>query len=341
MPLVGLHVLLAASACSSLRTERDAGDGGPRPDADADADADGDEGGPRPDADATRPDGDGEGPEADVDLGPDDGCLPRDAPCTEVTCHAPLYDVSCVAARVVDETASPVVGVGVVLSTSLGCVSGDTDRTGFAALDTLDRGSEVGFVAVHVPTESWLTPICRLRHPCDGGLRLCPDIVLHRAPADRLPVPEGPLPAALRVEAEDGAAVVFPEGALVVPSISEDRIALTRYPIEEDLPCFVDPGRPPTALYAFKPDDVWSAEPPLTWPPAPRPAALDLPNATGLAPGATVDVYVLEGVRGPEPERLGEWRAATSAHVTEDGSRIRTGEDEGLGYMSWIGIYPR
>jgi hypothetical protein len=148
------------------------------------------------------------------------------------------------------------------------------------------------------------------------------------------------LPADLRIEADDGAALVLPAGAVVLlPVAAPEFMALTRFPLEEHAPCFIDPARPPLALWAVTPLNSMVIEPGTMVDPVLRPAGLDLPNDYGLAPGAAVDVYMVGGGH-PETGLLsGEWERVAGAVVTGDGTRIQTLPGEGLGDLTWFGIY--
>jgi hypothetical protein len=151
-----------------------------------------------------------------------------------------------------------------------------------------------------------------------------------------------PLTADIRVEADDGAALVLPAGAEVLPPIeAEQWIALTRFPLEEHQPCFVDPASPPLALYAVTPMDTFVIAPGTMVDPDLRPAALDLPNDSGLDPGDEVAVFIVGGGHAADIDaHEGDWIQATTATVSADGTRIQTAPGDGIGYLTWFGVVP-
>jgi hypothetical protein len=66
---------------------------------------------------------------------------------------------------------------------------------------------------------------------------------------------------------------------------TEPWVALTRFPLDEHVPCFLDPSNLPLALYAVTPMDTMVIEPGTHLEPILRTARLDLPNETDLAAG--------------------------------------------------------
>jgi hypothetical protein len=187
------------------------------------------------------------------------------------------------------------------------------------------------------------SPFCFTDALCDGPVHLCTEFVLYPAPTSGTPVPEGELGSEIRVTASDGAALVLPAGSeMRLPIGAPMWLALSRFPLEEHTPCFIDAASPPAALYVVTPLDTMVIEPGTVVEPVMVPAGLDLPNATGLAAGTVVDVFVVGGGHALEAGATeGEWRQWTTATVSADGSRIRTADGEGIGYLTWFGIYPR
>jgi hypothetical protein len=99
----------------------------------------------------------------------------------------------------------------------------------------------------------------------------------------------------------------------------------------------VDPADPPAALYAVTPEATYLFEPGTT---TMAPAGLDLPNDAGLAADTDVDVYVLGSTYTTHTDlEAGDWVRFAGARVTSDGSRIQTAPGEGIGYLTWFGVY--
>ncbi len=87
-----------------------------------------------------------------------------------------------------------------------------------------------------------------------------------------------------------GDEVLLPLGAAATT------VALSRFPLAEHVPCFIDPAHLPLALYVVTPVDSYVIEPGTMVDPVLRSAALDLPNETSLPAGTVVDVFVLGAV---------------------------------------------
>jgi hypothetical protein len=176
-------------------------------------------------------------------------------------------------------------------------------------------------------------------------VHLCNDFRLYPAPTTgtAVPPPTVVLPAEIRVASTDGTAtLILPAGAEVLLPIDVTDFFLTfsRFPVAEHRPCFIDPANLPLALYVVTPIDSEIIEPGTSPEPVLRNAALDLPNDTGLAAGTVVDVWVVGGAHALDAGLAeGEWRRWTSATVSADGTRIRTATGEGIGYLTWFGIY--
>jgi hypothetical protein len=244
---------------------------------------------------------------------------------------------------VLDEAGAPMTYRPVAMCEGTRCFFGCSDTDGFFAVN-VPSGS-VESVALYFPSGSERhSPFCRVRDLCDGAVHLCTEFRLYPAPTTGSDVGYGELAADVRVEAGDGAALIFGAGSEVLLPIDAvtTTVALSRFPLAEHAPCFIDPAAPPLALWAVTPMDTLFIEPGTMVTPVLRSADLDLPNETGLAAGAVVDVFVLGGAH-PQDAGLeeGEWRAVTTATVSIDGTRIRTAPGAGLGYFTWFGIYAR
>jgi hypothetical protein len=330
--LVGWLVLGPVAACD----DGDGVDGDADVDGDVDLDADGDrDGDDAADAEAdAEPDGEGRPP-----------CMEASAECRDAACHEPPFDVGCIGGTLVGPSGAPLAGAAAVAcpSTERRCFFGESDATGFFTIAVATAGTD--YLALYFPSDTLITPFCRVTTLCDGEVGLCEPFVLYPSPVTGTSVPGmgETLPSDLRIEAEDGGAVVLPAGAEVqLPIGAEEWIALTRYPLDENVPCFIDPGNLPAALYAVTPNDAIIMQPGTFADPVLVPATIDLPNDAGLAAGSELDVYVVGGAHGLSVEAPeGEWRAWTTASVTADGLRIQTAPGEGLGYLTWFGLYPR
>lgn len=287
---------------------------------------------------------------------PDDPtCMLPEVPCatSEQACHetpcTPPVSPTCMAGHVVDEAGDPIYCQGVVACAGGACFPGKSDEDGFFAIDIPATGiSHLGLYFPGSPPRH--TPFCRFDDLCDGPNHLCDPFVLRLAPTTGTAVPEPPglgeppppLTEDVRIEAADTAAVILPAGAeLKLPIGAEYWMALTRYPLDEDVPCFVDPENLPLALYVVTPYDTLVIEEGTRIEPVLINAALDLPNTTSLPADTVLDVYVVGGVH-PDHADLeeGQWMPLTTATVTTDGTRIQTADGDGLGYLTWFGIYP-
>jgi hypothetical protein len=96
--------------------------------------------------------------------------------------------------------------------------------------------------------------------------------------------------------------------------------------------CFLG-SEAPALLYAFGPEvDI-----------AGDGFAFSLPNNLGLAAGATANLFILGGLSttvGTESIKEGEWHLYGQGTVSPDGSRILAEGDNGLPYLSWLGVTP-
>jgi len=269
-------------------------------------------------------------------------CAEPSVACLGPACHAAPFAVTCVAGTVSDETGAPLVNQAVALCASDRCFFSRSDSTGWFALRM--PFPTISEFALYFPSDPPRhTPFCRYAELCDDAVHLCNDFRLYPAPTTGVAVPpSGALPADLRIEAGDGAAMILPAGAEVLLPIEAVDFFLTfsRFPLAEHVPCFIDPARLPLALWVVTPLDTEIIEPDTSLDPVFLPASLDLPNDTGLAAGTVVDVYVLGGVHALDAGLAeGEWRRGTSATVSADGTRIRTATGDGIGYLTWFGIY--
>lgn len=307
-----------------------------------------DEGGAEADvgveADVPVEEGEAEGVEPADDGGADVPavCLEPSGSCVVEACHAPPFALRCVGGTVRDGSGAPLGGQMVALCAAGHCYSARSRADGWFAAAIPASVSAVDGVAIYFPSDPPRhTPFCRFEALCDGAVELCAEFRLYEAPAG-VELPFGALPSEVRIEASDGGVLVLPAGVEVLPPIgAAQSLALTRFPLAEHVPCFLDPGHLPAALYVVTPVDTEIIEPGTMTDPMLRPAGLDLPNDAGLPVGAVVDVFVLGGAH-PQDAGLteGEWAAAVTATVSADG-RIRTADGEGLGYLTWFAIYPR
>jgi len=285
-----------------------------------------------------------------VDCDLDPPCMAADAPCLTSACHAPPYNTTCLGGHVVDGRGCPKICQPVVACTEGTCFFGKSDGEGFftVPISATDHPDLSVYFPVPMDGVGHHTPFCHYTELCDGNVHMCTDYVLYDAPTTGEAVPEStgptdpnPLTADVRVEASDGAALVFhagDEGDL--PGFTQPWVALTRFPLIEHVPCFIDPGNLPLALYVVTPIDLQVIEPGTHLDPVYRAASLDLPNETGLAAGTAVDIYVIGGVHPADYGMTeGEWSRKVGATVTSDGSRIQTADGEGLGYLTWFGVY--
>lgn len=337
---LGLVLLLAAgAACGDddvVRDVPDATDDGevapdvPGPDADADGDA------------AEVPGDTDPADEGGADVPP--ACLEPTGSCIDDACHPPPFALHCVGGTVRDETGAPLGDQMVALCAAGRCYSTRSRADGWFAASIPAAVASVSELALYFPADPPRhSPFCRFDALCDDALELCTEFRLYPAPTTGVALPFGALPAEVRVEAPDGAALVLPAGVEVLPPIgAEQRLALSRFPLAEHVPCFIDPGRLPAALYVVTALDTELIEPGTMTDPVLRPAGLDLPNDAGLAAGTVVDVFVLGGAH-PQDAGLaeGEWTAVTTATVSADGARIRTAAGDGVAYLTWFAIYPR
>jgi hypothetical protein len=289
-------------------------------------------------------DGDGDG-DADGDADGD-----GDGDCEMTACHAPPYQITSVAGTVLDDAGRPWAGdlsalVCVTTPTRSQCLFADVDGAGDFSVAIPMPDIENVSVSFTSPDVLPLTPFCFYEELCDGGLELCGPYRLARAPTAAQGTAVGTdveLTADTRIEASDGGAVILPAGSAALPPIGYDWLALTRYDLDGSLPCFIESGNLPVALYAVTPADSEVIEPGTLAAPVHVPATIDVPNDTGLAAGTTLDVYVLGGAHGLQVGSYeGEWRSWTTATVTADGSRIRTADGDGISYLTWFALYPR
>ena len=335
--LVALAAALAIAACGddSANGRSDAAEANDATDIIADDGADAEPDG----LEASGEDGEADA-EDEADAEPP--CMVPGVTCLGDACHAAPYSVSCVGGTVVDETGAPLSDQPVVVCAGLRCVAGRSDSDGWFAVSVgLSGLYSIGLY--FPPSTPRLTPFCSFPDLCDDAVHLCNEFVLYPAPTAGVTVPTGTLVADLRIEASDGGALVIPAGAeVVLPIEAEGWLALTRFPLEEHVPCFVDPANLPLALYAVTPSDDLVIEGGSSFDPVLAPAGIDVPNETGLAAGAEVDIYVVGGVHAIEAGMTeGEWRSWAVATVTPDGTRIRTAPGVGIAYLTWFAIYAR
>jgi hypothetical protein len=276
-----------------------------------------------------------------------------DGDCISEACHSAPYQIDVVSGRALDVDGDPWEGtlsalICVTSSTVSRCLFGEVDAAGEFAVN-VSSITDILEVSVYFTSPEVLpmTPFCRYTELCDGDVRLCGPFALHVAPTaaagTTVPV-EAALTEELRVEAADGGALIFAAGSEVRPRIGYDWLALTRFDLTADTPCFVDSDNMPAMLYAVTPTDTEIIEPGSMTSPVHVNAGLDLPNDAGLDAGAEVDIYVLGGMHAlqiADDFHEGEWRQWATATVSADGSRIQTADGEGIPYLTWFGVYPR
>lgn len=264
-------------------------------------------------------------------------CVTPDVACTEEPCHAAPFEITCIGGWIRDSEGNPIPGQGMAACAHGACYFGHVYEDGWFAVPL--PGDPLDHVELSFPgTAPRLRPHCKFGILCDGAVHICHTFVLHDAPTSGTAVPEGTLTADVQIEAADGAALVLPAGTEVdMPPEAERWLALSRYPLAEHAPCFVDPADPPVALYAVTPEATYLFEPGTT---TMAPAGLDLPNHAGLAADTDVDVYVLGSTYTTHTDlEAGDWVRFAGARVTSDGSRIQTAPGEGIGYLTWFGVY--
>lgn len=265
-------------------------------------------------------------------------CIGPDVPCISEACHGPPFALECVGGWILDGAGDPIPGQGVAPCANGTCYLGSTRDDGWFAV-ALPSDPPIWSIQFSFPgTGPRLRPYCHVTALCDGDVHLCRAFVLYEGPTSGTTIPEGTLTGEIRIEAADGAALVLPAGAEIEIAPSSDPwMALSRYPTEENLPCFVDPASPPLALYAVTPPATYVFEPGTH---TMMNAGLDIPNTTGLAAGTEVDVFVLGGVYTTHIDlEEGDWERLAGATVSTDGTRIRTASGEGIGYLTWFGVY--
>lgn len=270
-----------------------------------------------------------------------------DADC-EPACHAAPFAITKVTGTVTDDGGTPLSGVFSVVCITTPersqCLNATSDAAGIFSVDIPAAVTAVLDVAVYFPGEEHLTPYCKTEALCDGEVELCGPYMLWDAPASGVTIPAETetLAEEIRLEASDGAALIFQPGTSILANLGvELTAALTRFE-GSTLPCFIDPSDPPLALYAVTPQDTLVIEPGTIATPELMTAALDLPNETGLAAGATVDIYVVGGAHASQAGTTeGTWEPVATATVTADGTRIQTAPGEGIGQLNWFGVYAR
>jgi hypothetical protein len=114
-------------------------------------------------------------------------------------------------------------------------------------------------------------------------------------------------------------------------------ICIERFPLEEYVPCFLDEGDLPDAVFSMTPD----------WLSFSTPGGIEatFENTEGLAPGSQVNFFVLgtldtqiiplEG--DPIHLHTGDWHNLGTGTVSDDGSVITTDPGSGLPGIGWVG----
>jgi hypothetical protein len=137
----------------------------------------------------------------------------------------------------------------------------------------------------------------------------------------------------------EGSGVKFTvEAAEWFPGIFEPvSICIERFPLAEYVPCFLDEGDLPDAVYSMTPD----------WLSFSTPGGIEatFENTEELAPGAQVNFFVLGTLDTQiiplEGETIhlhtGDWHNLGTGTVSEDGSVITTDPGSGLPGIGWVG----
>jgi hypothetical protein len=307
------------------------------------------------DGDATPDDGGGDATEADVpaddggDVGGEEAgddaadpprCMEPAGTCRDTACSDGPFTVTCLGGTALDPLGAPVADRPVVGCAGGRCFFGRTGSDGFFAVAIVS--DPVPGIGLYFPGEEpLLTPFCHIEALCDGAVHACDDYQLYPAPATGTAIPLGTLTADLRVSSDDGGAVVLAAGdEVMLPLGVEERLAFTRFPLDEHVPCFIDPDDLPESLYAAYPADTFVIEPGTTALPVLRPVEMDLPNRTGLPAGTAVEFRVVGGSHAADADLeegvLVPWATGV---VGADGTRIATTPGSFEGYFTWFAVY--
>ena len=96
--------------------------------------------------------------------------------------------------------------------------------------------------------------------------------------------------------------------------------------------CFVDSNNPPDGLFALMPEVEIETT---------NGAHITMPNSKNLPAGTIVDIFGLGGLdtKTHEGEHIleGEWVIVGKGTVSEDGSTVKTLQDNGLPFLTWVG----
>lgn len=289
--------------------------------------------------------------EGGMDAGPvappdasDDAVVARDAddPDTRdvsVPCVGGVL-VTHVTGRIVDESASPVEGAAAQLCARVApadllmCLEpAFADASGRFAIEvpSMARCLASASLRVRLPATSTATTYCPVTlDAVDGRLALERDLVLFAPSAPRLLPPEGD-PAQVRtVVLDDGLEIDLAPDDLG-PGADYTSLAARRIALDAVGLCFLADAPALDGLYAFAPESTLAG----------AGAPLRIPNVTGIAAGADVELYLLGGLDSVLSDGRTIDEAAFErfgrASVSADGATIATAPGTGLPYLSWLG----
>lgn len=162
-------------------------------------------------------------------------------------------------------------------------------------------------------------------------LRVEDPLVLFRTRPALAQPPEGDQDAARAITIDDGLTLDLVPRQFYSGGDTYDAIGGRRVPVDARGLCFLGEGPPPDGVYAFYPEGSVDA------PGAP----VHVPNTTGLAPGTTVELFVLGGLdcRGANGRLLPEasWTVFGTGTVSADGATIDSDAGVGLPCLTWMG----
>lgn len=217
-------------------------------------------------------------------------------------------------------------------------VRSGTDGTFRVEVPSSARCVTGGSMRVLVPSADVATSYCHISTTTEDAIVQAGTVILFET-----------TPVAELADYGDGSAsrdVTF-EGGLVVSVVPElfnpfneadaqeqyESIASTMVPVDAEGVCFTGESEP-LAIWAFSPEIN-----------VPDDTTFDVtfPNSSALAPGSTVDIFVLGGLgtTGPEGELIdeSEWEVVGMGTVSEDGETIVT-TTGGLVVFTFLGYAP-
>ena len=264
--------------------------------------------------------------DAGLDLTRDPGCPAQAAWVAQLT------------GSVVDEDEAPVPGARVQT-----CVRTDTERLLCLQPATVDdegafqvtvpqnaRCMLRATARVVLPLSDTATVYCHVDLPLDAAsLHVdAPYVLFDTTPAGMVP-PIGDASAVRTVTFGDGLEIdVVPERIFMD---DYGRLAARRFAPDEVPSCMLTDAPELDAVYAFSPEgDIYDDG-----------FALRIPNHTGLAAGAEVELYALGGLSCSLPDDTlieeGVWQRFGTARVGDDGAAIDVPAGQGLPCFNWMG----